>query len=169
MVGALVYLALDSWPATGLRAFKLSVIAGALLIVISSCRYSDNTFIFWKIKAVKPQDWGRMISDLRTLDKQGKATNSRIDITREQNGLFNPTGEKIMLVPLPKSFDALGLSTDCRGGTAGTGINPSIVYGTKSRRWGLVIGSNDFSHGNWALFKHVEVGDDAWFFVGPDY
>jgi hypothetical protein len=95
-----------------------------------------------------------MISELRTLDKKGRETNSTIRIHRDQ---------------MPKAFDALGLPGDFMGGHAGIEGSPTMIYGVKGRRWGLVIGSNDFSHGNWASFHRVKVGDDAWFFAGPDY
>jgi hypothetical protein len=132
---------------------KIVAILGALTVIIVACRFSDGTFTFWKMRTVKPSEWHQMISDLLMLDKRGRETNTKININHDET---------------PKSFGSLGLLSDCMGGHAGIGNDPAIFYGVKSRRWGLEIGSNDFSHGRWATFKRVQVGENAWFFVGSD-
>jgi hypothetical protein len=167
-VGGLVCITLRSGRNPRLKGAIFEMALG-LVIIWASCRYSDDTFIFWKVRVVKPAEWQKMVSDLRTLDQKGRESNTRFEITKEKDGLFNPTREKIALVSPPKSFDPLGLLSDFRGGHAGIDSgNPTVVYGVKSRRWGLVIGSSDFSHGEWSFFKRVQVGDNAWFFAGPD-
>ena len=128
-------------------------IIGALTVVVISCQYSDATFMFWKLRVVKPGEWQHMVSDLLALDKKGQQTNTKININHDQ---------------APSSFSSLGLTSDCMGGHAGVGNDPAVFYGVKSRRWGLEIGSNDFSHGHWATFKRVQIGYNAWLFVGPD-
>jgi hypothetical protein len=125
-----------------------------LLIVIKTCKYSDDTFIFWKMRAVKPATWNQMVADLRSLDGKWREFDPHVPhfIPREQ---------------APRSFDALALPQDWTGVHNGAGDHPIMVCGVKSRRWGLVLGSTNFFYGSWARFKRVEVGDDAWFFAGP--
>jgi hypothetical protein len=140
-----------------LKGFRKSIgiigTTAALLTIVTSCRYSDHTFIFWKIKAIQPATWNQMISDLRSLDeKRLKGRADSIHFSYDS---------------MPSSLRALGLPGDCGGVYADYEGRPDVMGGVKSRRWGLAIGSNNFSRGDWISFNRVQVGDDAWFFAGP--
>jgi len=154
LVGGFIYFRSDSRRIAWSRAATLVGTGPALLIVFESCQYSDDTFVFWKMKSIKPAAWQQMISELRLIDEKWRI-NGPAFIPRDQ---------------APKSFDALGLPGDYSGIYMRAGGHPGIVCGVKSRRWGLAIGSNDFSYGNgnWVSFKRVQVGKDVWFFAGPD-
>jgi len=128
-------------------------IIGAIAVIIVSCLHSDKAFVFWKMRAVKPGEWHQMISDLLVLDQRSRNMNTNIYITHDK---------------APKSFGSLGLLCDYLGGNVGIGNDPAIFFGVKSRRWGLEIGSDDFFRGRRATFSRVQVGENAWFFVGPD-
>ena len=168
LVAGLVCFASDDRPKWQGRLLTLLWTSAGILIEIVGCQMSDDNFLRWKMHAIDDATWNRMISELRAIDEKGQAEEARIDITKEQGGLFNPTTNKVLMVPVPEVFDALGRRDDFMGGHAGVGNDPAMFYGVKSRRWGLEIGTNDFSHGHWATFKRVKVGENAWLFAGPD-
>ena len=135
---------------------KTMILVGAiasLAIVLGSCTCGNDTFRYWKMKAVSPENWHQMAGDLKTVRELVKPD----DIN--ENGRFE--GRVI-----PTNFDKLGLRTECMGGNVGDGTDPYVVYGTQERRWGLVIGSNVFVKKRW---KRVQVADDCFFYVGSDW
>jgi hypothetical protein len=134
-------------------AATLLGIMAALLIVYLACRYSNNSFVFWKLRAVKPAVWQKMVSDLRALDLQ-----------KHKNGPDAPFF--IPRVQAPRSFDTLALPGDWSGVHSGFGDHPLMMCGVKSRSWGLAIGWTNFSYGVWATCKRVEVGEEVWLFAG---
>jgi hypothetical protein len=149
------------WFSEGLLGRKMIVLAlgaiGVIFAVICACCFSDAEFMFWKVRTTSPAMWEQMADDLRGVGKKV--------IDQDATGLGN-----FRHLKMPQSFEHLGLEGEFDGGNAGCGTNPYVWYGrTKGRRWGIVIGSNYFSHGNWALSKRVQVATNVYFFAGPNY
>ena len=157
----LIGLALIGFPFVSLskrmRTVLIAVTVAALCTVMCACIYSDETFMFWKLRSTSATTWKQMSDDLQVF--------GRTVAKEDSSGLGNFRHMK-----MPSSFAALGLNREFAGGNAGGGLNPYVFYGsTKGRRWGIVIGSNYFSGGNWALSKRIMVSDNAYFFVGPNF
>ena len=131
---------------------SLTGIAFALFIVELAERWSNDSFLMWKEMAVRQSTWTEMVVELRALEFNKKEGSNSI--------IMQPT-------EMPKSFGALGLSCDFMGFTPDQFEgNPMVMYGVKARRWGLIIGSNAFSYGEWNRFKRVQIAKDVWLFAG---
>jgi hypothetical protein len=141
----------------GLR-WKFSCVGLALLVVIVSWRWSDDQFLFWKMRAIPSRAWPQMASDLEAFGKQ--AAQSGND--------FLPRTKP------PKSLQQLGLGVDYSGGVANvwnspqyTGVFAVMTFGYKVRCWGLLLGPEEraksYCHGG----SYVRVSSNAFFFVGP--
>jgi len=153
LFGGLIYAFYPSNGASWLKAASVLGMAVAVCIVFESCKYSDDSFFFWKIKAVKPEVWKQLVSDLRMLDKKWQEFH-------DDEPHFIPRDKA------PRSFDTLALPADWSGVHSGVRNHPIMVCGGKSRTWGLVLGSVNFAGGRWATYKRVQVGEDVWFFEG---
>jgi hypothetical protein len=128
----------------------------AVLMIFVAWRYSDYTFGFWKMRRIPHREWQQMISELKKLGKESLLT--------DPNG-----GVPIHPGQMPSSFRLLSAQLEYGGGNTGTGSDPYVQFGTKERCWGLAIGSNLFSHGNGIQFWRIVVGDNGYFYVGPNY
>lgn len=121
-----------------------------LCMAIAAEYYSNSTFLFWKLRLANQAEWKRKAESLKELAKS--------DETDSKNLSYGI---------LDSSLRGLGSASDFCGGQS-SGVNPILIFGVKSRRWGLVIGEEPLKYGQRAKFKRVRVAENAWFFVGYD-
>jgi hypothetical protein len=143
---------------TGTRRWSVLVLGTfcSLAVILVAWLCSNETFMVWKMKTISPSTWRQMVLELKELGRSGVTAGADVDLPIHRR-------------QIPKLFDKLGSPSEHGGGNTATGNNPYLQYGTQVRTWGLVIGSNYFSHGTWAISHRVQVWDDGYFFVGPDY
>jgi hypothetical protein len=129
----------------------------AVAIVIASWHFSDKQFAFWKMKSIPENAWPRMVSDLETLGRE----------TTEQGKNYLS-----MARPPPQSLRRLGLGVDYKGGICNVwdypeyhGVFAIIVFGYKTRGWGLCLGperkARDYCKGGVC----IQVASNAFFFL----
>jgi hypothetical protein len=132
-------------------------VALALVVVVVSWRWSDDQFVFWKMRAIPWGAWPQMASDLRAFGER----------VAESGSDFLPAGK----AP-PRSLQQLGSDVDYKGGIANmwnspqyTGTFAVITFGYKDRSWGLLVGPEErvktYCHGG----SYVRVGTNAFFFI----
>jgi hypothetical protein len=131
--------------------------AVALLVVLSAWLLSDGAFFRWKLRAVPPEAWSQMVLDLKSI------------------AIPYPEGDTVpsRKVP-PKSVQRLGLGHDFGVMNAWIvdapgypGVKAEVLFGYKSRAWGLWVGPEISLLGFCPGCRHVLVASNAFFFVGP--
>jgi len=141
------------------HSFLAAIVAfSGLIIGVIASRTADDTFMFWKIRAISPATWQLMVSDLKALGN---------DIPQRDKSGFFPIPDPNRM---PKSFDFLGLRKEFVVFEWGT--QPCVRFGSKGaqgRQWGLFVGSRHFWDGEHPeVVKRIRVTDDAYFFVDPN-
>ena len=133
------------------------VVFMAMAVVVTARRYSDRMFTYWIMRAVPKTAWQQMASDIDSLAKQAAAQNKSIIPAKD----------------LPKSFHYLGLADKSWGGNAimdfGDGqVGVRVAYGNKNRRWGLLVGPEEFLN-RWSKYRCIPVTTNAQFFIGDEW
>jgi hypothetical protein len=145
------------WP---LRSFFCRCVAAtfALMMFVAMWFLSDKAFLYWKMRAIPPEAWVQMVSDVEKVGRQSA-----------ESGTNCLSGT----MPPPKSLQRLGLAGDYGGGSAQfvsrpeyTGLVVSIDFGYKVRGWGLFVGPEKLAKGHWPGFERRRVGTNAFFFIG---
>jgi hypothetical protein len=129
------------------------------LVLIMFWRSSDAQFGYWKKKAMRPEAWPQIVSDLKMIGAQSVSTGTKFSV--------------LMKHP-PKALQQLGCGEDYSGGFASAfsspeyeGVTAGILFGYKDRSWGLCVGpeslARKYSRGN----SLIRVASNAYFFIGP--
>jgi hypothetical protein len=128
----------------------------ALLIIVSAWLMSDWAFFHWKQRAVSQKEWSQMVSDLK-----------RIAIP------YHDGAESVHRTP-PESVRLLGLGFDFGVMNAWVvdapgypGLKAEVLFGYKSRNWGLWVGPEQSLLGFCPACMHAQVASNAFFFTGP--
>jgi hypothetical protein len=154
-----ISIAIAGCVLAGSSEHALRICAGwimTILLLVGVCVadiYSNETFLFWKLRMVKKLEWVQMATALATLDRSENVTHSTRLLRSEE---------------IESSFKQLGVLSDFSGGKIGVESDHIVAFGGKSRRWGMIIGTSRFSSGKWSSFDRVNVSDDVWLFVGED-
>ncbi len=130
----------------------------AFAVVLASWHFSDKQFAYWKMRSIPQKAWPEMVSDLEAL---GRATTER-----GQNYLS-------MEQPPPQSLRRLGLGVDYKGGICNVwdypeykGVFAIIVFGYKTRSWGLCLGPERRAQNYCKGGVCIPVASNAYFFCG---
>jgi len=159
-IGAYLMLRNQKPPTAHTRLLWRSLCVGlALVVVVVSWHYSDDQFLFWKMKAIPSGAWPKMASDLEAFGRQvAQAGNTSLPATK----------------PPPMSLRQLGLGADYSGGVANvwdtpqfTGVFAVITFGYKSRSWGLLVGPEERAKSYCRGGTYLHVATNAFFFMGP--
>jgi len=126
-------------------------------VLIASWRLSDKQFLYWKMRAIPPGAWAEMVTDLEALGRQ--AANANKELPQRK--------------PLPKSLQRLGMQVDYKGGMGNVwnspdyeGVFANIIFGYKSRCWGLFLGPASRAKTYCQGGACIRVAPNAFFFIG---
>jgi len=133
--------------------------AFALLLVLGAWIFSNELFTYWKMRAVPPDAWQQMATDLMKLAKE------------------SPTTEKLQpwsshASQLPESTKPIGLPEDYAAGHGGTdmwgesGVTVLLTYGNRARTWGLYVGTEEGARQG--KYRTIPVAQNAFFYIGEN-
>jgi hypothetical protein len=136
-------------------------VAIAFTVLVASWGLSSRRFILLKVRSIPQNAWSKMVSDL-----EGIGTHAA------QSGVTSVSSQ----TPLPKSLQQLGLASEYSGGMGNvwkaseyTGPVASVLFGYKSRSWGLCVGPESFASRCARKGNYIHVASNAYFFCGPRY
>ena len=126
----------------------------ALLATYKAIRLADNMFAHLLFSNIPDSTWRQMASEIQDLAN-----------SRRQTGVGRND--------LPKIFNRLGRVGDCVGVTIVPCVNGDIgvrvAYGSHSRRWGLLVGPDEFLNEQvWSKYRRISVVTNAVYFIGSD-
>jgi hypothetical protein len=139
--------------------FALFVSVG---LVCMGWNLSDRFFFNWKMRNTPNETWYSVVKEVNALGAQVVAANDEdfwLPITKND---------------LPKVFDHIGLRGEFASGRAQ--MDPGgkeqavvlVLYGYKSRRWGIYLGDSEYLTSRWPHARIARVTEDLLFFVSPD-
>jgi len=158
---ALYYLFGGGQSKTSWALCRGAVATAVVLFVVIAWPLFLSTWAFfhWKLEAIPASAWPQMVSDLENLGRQSV----------EADGSYRSFHSRT----LPPSLRQLGSGQDYLGGSGQmvtysdyTGILAQVVFGYKSRTWGLVVGPERAVESYCPRCERIQVAPNAYFFVG---
>jgi hypothetical protein len=143
----------------GTRRFSIGLLTVALAIFVAAWALflSDLAFFHWRLRSVPAKAWANMISDMQQI------ASSTVDS-------YIPKSKKAP----PSSVRELGLVEDygcmhvwADSSPAYPGVKGDVLFGYKSRSWGLWLGPENYLDSFCPGCRRVLVAPKAFFFVGP--
>ena len=129
----------------------------AAIVVVWAWFLSDLAFFHWKLKSVPANAWAQIISDMQQI------------ASPTQDGGYMPSKKAA-----PKSVHQLGLGEDfscihawVAPSSDYPGVAGDVLFGYKSRNWGLWLGPEKSLDSFCPGCRRVLVAPKAFFFVGP--
>jgi hypothetical protein len=142
------------------KRFRIVTLTAALAVFVVAWALflSDLAFFHWKLRSVPTNAWANMISDMQQI------------ASPTADGGYIPKNKKA----LPSSVRELGLVDDygcihawSDSSPAYPGVRGDVLFGYKSRMWGLWLGPEDSLDRFCPGCRRAPVAPKAFFFVGP--
>jgi len=127
-----------------------------IALVFLAWRTSDRMFAFWIKEGISPQSWHEMVSE----------------ISKSATDALGHNKHDVLKSEIPESFRRLGRldeNRECLIDNVGDDLGIILSYGSRSRRWGLVVGPPEFLQMQTRRFKAYRISmvdTNAVFYVG---
>ena len=142
------------------KRLPIGLVASVLVVSVMVWAWfiSDFAFFHWKLRAMRPSTWAQMISDMQEIARS------------TPDAGYLPVSKRVP----PMSVRKLGLGDDygcmhiwAENSAAYPGVKGDVLFGYKSRSWGLWLGPEDSLKRFCPGCRRAVVASKAFFFVGP--